>query len=633
MYEGLGRRGGHNRTAGVRAREIPVDFHEGDHWAFLRRHGRAARNAAIGSKRERRDFARCLRDRTADLRNIRCAIDYLAQEPDKAPGPNGRRLEDLDQRERLSLARAISQVFREGTYVPGPIRPTSISKGAGRGTRTLAVANIEDRVAQRALTQALQPFLDPQFDEFSFGFRPGRGREDALIAAEYLTGQYQAEFWIVDDIADAFGRVPHRRLLDDLRARGIDTAIRELVERTISNGTNRGLQQGSPLSPLLLNVYLDHVLDRSWKRGRPNMPLIRTADDILIIVRSEAEAEEAYRELAQILIAAGMPLKGNRRNAIRNIDSQGVDWLGYRIQRRDGIIQARIGEKAWGKLGENLQLAHERPKSPIRANETIRCWITQQGAALSHEDENTVLAQIQRMAEKQGFDETIPPSELRLIAGDAIGKFGVRRYLFSLSLLPDSACGSALRHRFFDTGDGETTRTEASSSSDFTAESIEYDLFLAALRTDGRPGTAAGSLLMHRRTRERNRQVFIDGHSDFGSALVTAALRGLESLGQAARVRLWAPAGSLFTRLGECATGPGNRRRLPPARGRLGDATACERFTALFEWHRVTVTAYPQTTHDDQREEDCPLTSVEAAEPDDSTAPFDVMAAEPSAPS
>ncbi len=177
MYEGLGRRGGRNHTAGVRAREIPVDFHEGDHWAFLRRHERAARNAAIGSRRERCDFARCLRDRAADLRTIRCAIDYLAEEPDKAAGPNGRRLEDLDQRERLSLAQAISQAFREGTYVPGPIRLKRISKGVGRGTRTIAVANIEDRAAQRALTQALQPFLDPQFDELSFGYRPGRGRE------------------------------------------------------------------------------------------------------------------------------------------------------------------------------------------------------------------------------------------------------------------------------------------------------------------------------------------------------------------------------------------------------------------------------------------------------------------------
>ncbi len=187
----------------------------------------------------------------------------------------------------------------------------------------------------------------------------------------------------MDDIADAFGHIPHRRLHDALRARGIDTAILELVGKTVSNGTNRGLPQGSPLSPLLANVYLDHVLDRGWRRSRPNTPLIRTADDMLIIARSETEAEEAYRELAQILIAAGMPLKGNRQNAIRNIDGQEVDWLGYRIQRRNGIIEARIGEKAWGKLGENLHLAHNHPKSPIRANETIRGWVTQRGGALS----------------------------------------------------------------------------------------------------------------------------------------------------------------------------------------------------------------------------------------------------------
>jgi group II intron reverse transcriptase/maturase len=595
MYEGLGRRGGRNRTAGVRAREIPVDAHEGDCRAFLRRHELAAREAARAPRLERANFARSLRDRAADLRNIRCAIDHLDEEPDKAPGPNGRRLDDLDRRERFSLAQAISRAFREGTYTPGPVRLTEIPKGSGTGTRTIAIANVEDRLAQRALTQALQPFLDPQFDDLSFGYRPGRGREDALIEAENLTEQMEAEWWIVDDVADAFGHVPHRRLLEALHARGIDNAMIELIRRAINNATGRGIPQGSSLSPLLMNIYLDHYLDRRWRRCRPNTPLIRTADDMLVIARSEAEAVEAYNAMAQILIAAGMPLKASRTTAIRNINVQEVDWLGYRIQRRNGIIEARIGPKAWDKLEVKLQRAHQSPKSPIRANEIVRSWVTQQGASLCFEDEERVLVQVQSIALGSGFDETTPLSELRFIAGDARGRHGIRRRLHSLALSALSsslsAGGSALRHRFSDTGGDEGFQTDVASPSGLTS-SVEWDIFVAASRTDGTPGTLAGFLLVHRRTGERHRETYVDSRPYLESAVLQAVIRGLEMLDYAAQVRLWVPGGTVLTNLGGCAAHPGNLRRLAARSGRLDEAATYTRLESLLQVHRVAVASY-----------------------------------------
>lgn len=585
MYEGLGRRGGRNHTAGVHAREIPVDAHEGDHWAFLRRHECAAREAARAPRRERADFARCLLGRTADLRNLKCAIDFLDAEPDKAPGPNGRRLDDLDRRERLSLAQAISQAFRDGTYTPGAVRLTEIPKGSGTGTRTIAIANVEDRLAQRTLTQSLQPFLDPQFDNLSFGYRPGRGREDALIEAEYLTEQMDAEWWIVDDIADAFTRVPHRRLLEALHARGIDDTMIELVERVIRNETGRGIPQGSSLSPLLMNAYLDHFLDRSWRRCRQCTPLIRTADDMLIITRSEAEAVEAYDALAQMLIAAGMPLKGSRTTAIRQIDTQEVKWLGFKIQRRNGIIEARIGRKAWDKLDVKLRLAHQSPKPPIRANEIIRSWITQQGASLCFEVEERVLAQVQTIALGVGFDESTPLAELHFIVGDAIGRHRIRRHLHSLVLSVLSASfpagGSALRHRFSDSGGSEAFQTDVSLPSDLTS-SIEWDLFIAASRTDGTPGTLAGFLLVHRRTGERHREIYVDSRPFLESAVLQAVIRGLEMLDYAAQVRLWVPAGTVLT----------NLRRLGSRSGRLDEAATYARLESLLQVHRVAVASY-----------------------------------------
>jgi retron-type reverse transcriptase len=591
MYEGLGRRRGPQLTAGVRAREIPVDAHEGDHWAFLRRHERAAQEAATDTRRHRADFALCLRDRAADLRCIRCAISILDEEPQKAAGPNGHRLADLDPRERLSLARAISQAIREGTYTPGDVRLKEIPKGNGTGTRTIAIANIEDRVALTSITQVLQPFLDPQFDENSFGFRPGRGREDALIQAEQISEGTNGEFWIVEDIADAFGRVPHRRLLEALQARELGTPIIDLVGEVISNETGRGLQQGSPLSPLLMNTYLDHALDRGWRRARPEMPLIRTADDLLVITTSETEANEAYEALNERLVAVGMPLKGTKSTSIRNIQVQDADWLGYRIHRRNGNLETRIGQKAWIKLEERLRMAHLNPKAPIRANETTHGWITQQGAPLTYENREAVLSQVLRTAERWGFDEVTPASELQFVAGDAVGKYAIRRRLFSVSLLASSAGGSAHQHRFSQTDGGEALQMDVSSPSHFR-ENIEWEVFVAATRIDGSPGTPVGSLRVHRRTRERQRRVQIDGRPYVEPAVLSAVVDGLTRLESPGRIQLWVPQGTLLANLSGHEVRPENLRRTHPVSGRPRDGVMYRRLADLFGKHQVTVRAY-----------------------------------------
>ena len=105
-------------------------------------------------------------------------------------------------------------------------------------------------------------------------------------------------------------RCPQHRLLDVVRYRLPDEGIVRLIERMVLTETGRGLRQGGCLSPLLLNLYLDHHLDRRWRMRHPDLPLIRVADDILVLTRNQEEAQQTWTDLREMLLPAGMPLKG-----------------------------------------------------------------------------------------------------------------------------------------------------------------------------------------------------------------------------------------------------------------------------------------------------------------------------------
>jgi hypothetical protein len=130
-----------------------------------------------------------------------------------------------------------------------------ISKGPGRGLRTLRIRNAADRVIDRAIAQVLRPCLDPSFAAASFGFRPRLGREHALAYAEAIGERDGLWVWVFYDLKDAFDNVPVGRLMDVVRQRlGAEDMV-ELVRVVIGNGSTTGIPQGSSLSPVSLNLY------------------------------------------------------------------------------------------------------------------------------------------------------------------------------------------------------------------------------------------------------------------------------------------------------------------------------------------------------------------------------------------
>jgi RNA-directed DNA polymerase len=390
-----------------------VDHHAGDNREFLRRCqnvvGQAQSNGQHGHER----IALQLYHWITDERNLRAAWDHLSTYGGHSPGPNGLRYADLSDRETWSLMRCLRDAIRSDLYRLGPVRKKRIPKLLGNGYRTLWLQNVEDRVVARAIVQIIQPILDPRFDKASFGFRPGLSRIHALATADAYTTGCGSRCWIVDDGKDAFDQIPRSRLLDVLRLTLPDD-VSELINLVMTTDSRRGVRQGSPLSPLLLNVYLDHMLDKPWRREHSNEWLIRSADDILISCGSVGQAQQAYSDLEKMMTATGMPLKGNQDIAIQDLSrGQTANWLGYQLSfSRDDLV-CRIADRSWTSLAMRLEQAHSKPCSPLVANQIIEGWFDQLGPCFRHEHIDDVVRRLRRIASGLAFDEIPTNRELR----------------------------------------------------------------------------------------------------------------------------------------------------------------------------------------------------------------------------
>ncbi|MCY2986994.1 MAG: reverse transcriptase domain-containing protein [Planctomycetota bacterium] len=347
--------------------------------------------------------------RISDSRLLREAWDKLAAKGETAPGPNGRRYDDYDDNEVWDKLKAISIAIRKDTFRPGGEREVQIPKdrtNPARGTRVLTLVNIAARVVQRAVIELLQPLFDSLFGRNILGFRPGLGRLHALALAEQQAVVEGRHVLVVEDLADAFDHVPIGRLFDVLAMHIPSADVLRLLRRLLDRGATHGIQQGGPLSPILLNVYLNHFLDQPWAKAWPSVPMIRVADDILLLCRTKKEAEQARAGLRELLTAAGMPLKVQQQGPVHDLRRGGTaTWLGFMLKKGVNGFTVTIADKAWRRLAEYLTLAHEKPDSAVRATATINGWIDQMGPCYPFVKRAKVYDKLAALAGKLGFDE------------------------------------------------------------------------------------------------------------------------------------------------------------------------------------------------------------------------------------
>ncbi len=384
------------------------DRHTGSVREFLDRHQREAHAAIEAGASGVARFSSCLLKRVADTRNLFLAFQYLRRYGGTAPGPDDICYTDLSIQDAWEFVRVLSRRILDKAYTPGPMRSMQVAKSSG-GFREIWLANISDRIVRRGIVQVVQPILVPTFDKNSFCCS-GRGCLRAIACAvSYIegAGRYVAT---VDDIRDAFGSVPLRRLYDVLKFRLFSDDIVGLITNLTSTGSARGLRQGPPDSPLWMNLYLDHFVDRRWRKPSNPPPLLRYMDDFLILSTDREAAETDNARFKRIMREAGLPLKGSDR-ANELAHGEPADWLGFLISTKgnEAVIRLALdGPRGFvERLRAGLLAAHSEPDSPLRASQVIDGFVSYAGPCWPYINRQQVLGRVRDVARELAFEEAV----------------------------------------------------------------------------------------------------------------------------------------------------------------------------------------------------------------------------------
>lgn len=258
----------------------------------------------------------------------------------------------------------IKEAIRNRRYKPSPVREVYIPKPNG-GKRKLGIPTSIDRVIQQAILQVVSPLVDERFSNSSYGFRPNRSAQQAILKALELFND--GHDYIVDiDLAKFFDNVPHDRLMSKVHAFINDGDIESLIFKYLKSGSMSlnefnpseiGTPQGGPLSPLLSNIYLDELDKELESRG---LSFCRYADDCIILVKSHLAAKRVMKSIVTFL-ERKMKLKVNATKS-KIVTPWGLTYLGYSFyfHKDKKEYRARISDEKFSSLKVKIRQATRR---------------------------------------------------------------------------------------------------------------------------------------------------------------------------------------------------------------------------------------------------------------------------------
>ncbi len=315
-------------------------------------------------------------EQVLNRRNVTQALHHVVSNKGSA-GMDGMPVKDLyayltENRERIETE------LRSGTYLPQPIRGVAIPKSNGK-TRLLGIPTVIDRMLQQAVAQVIAIKFEMEFEDYSYGFRPNRNAQQAVLKAQqYINSGLNH---IVDiDLKSFFDEVDHCILLQLLYRKVKCPLTLRLIRKWLRapiliNGKltkrRKGVPQGSPLSPLLSNIMLND-LDKEMERQ--GLKYVRYADDFSIYCKSNWQARKTGNQIF-LYLKNKLKLPINReKSGIRkpvNFTILGFGFVPTYVKGERGKYQLVVSEKSWKTLKLKIKTI-TRKTTPVTFDERIQ---------------------------------------------------------------------------------------------------------------------------------------------------------------------------------------------------------------------------------------------------------------------
>lgn len=276
-----------------------------------------------------------------------------------AAGVDGQSVEKFSARVEIYL-KELEQALKTDSYMPLAVKRVEIPKGPGQ-TRPLGIPAVKDRIVQTAIKQVIEPIFEREFQDNSYGFRPGRGCKDALREVDRLLKEGHVH--VVDaDLKGYFDSIPHEKLMAQVETRISDGRLLDLIRKYLKQDIVKGLErwtptggtpQGAVISPLLANLYL-HPLDVMM--AAKGYRMVRYADDFVVLCRTAEEAQAALLDVGNWVRGAGLTLHPDKTHVgdCRG-DGQGFDFLGYRFEAGRRWVRKKSLNAIKDKMRSNIK--------------------------------------------------------------------------------------------------------------------------------------------------------------------------------------------------------------------------------------------------------------------------------------
>jgi group II intron reverse transcriptase/maturase len=281
-----------------------------------------------------------------------------------APGVDRQDFADVDAYGVKRWLDELALALREESYRPDPIRRVFIPKANGK-LRPLGISTLRDRVCMTAAMLVLEPIFEADLPSEQYAYRPGRNAQQAAMEVQESLRRGQMD--VVDaDLADYFGSIPHAELMLSLARRIVDRRVLHLIKMwlecaveetdrrgrktrtTVAKDSGRGIPQGSPISPLLSNLYMRRFV-LAWKqRGLEHSLgscIVTYADDLVILCK-HGKAEEALQRMREIMVKLKLTVNEEKTRLCKVPEGE-FDFLGYTFGRRYSAVTGKARIALW----------------------------------------------------------------------------------------------------------------------------------------------------------------------------------------------------------------------------------------------------------------------------------------------